>query len=300
MRMIVTGCDAKYVPLVEELFSSIRAFRTADEQPVAVLDAGMAPDQKDMLRERYGARILEADWPYDLPASKTAGKEYLKANVLRCFLDELVPDATSICWIDADAWVQDISAVDMMFDAAESTNRLAIVSQGSRYANVTMTVQWLALGAARIRSILYKNARNAGFPEGIARKMGDQPTLNSGVFALRRDAPHWAAWRKRHREIIEGGRGRLFTSDQLSIGLMVYIDGLGVERMPEGCNYIGPYWKASDDGRQLVEYFWPNKPVGIVHMAGEDLLRADAAAEKTIPTVNGQTIHRTLRRPGWA
>jgi hypothetical protein len=298
-RLIVTACDAKYVPLVQELFESVRAFRDAPAQPLAVLDAGMTADQTAMLADRYGARILQGDWPYGMDPVRMKAAPHLKANLLRCHLDRLAPDAGAICWIDADAWVQDFAAVEMMFEAAEHTRRLAIVCQSSRHSSVTMTLQWIGLGAARVRSILYKNARNAGYPESVARRMADQPTLNSGVFTLRGDAPHWQAWRARHREVILERRGRLFTSDQLSLGLMHYIDGLPVERMPDTCNYMGPFWKASDDGRRLVEYFWPHAPVGIVHMAGEDLLRADAGATRDIPTISGASIRRSLRQPGW-
>jgi hypothetical protein len=160
-----------------------------------------------------------------------------------------------------------------------------------------MTLNWTLLGMARVRSILYKNSRNARYPEAICRRLGDKPTLNSGVLALRQGAAHWAQWRARMGEALSKG-ARVFTVDQLSIGLMIYIDGLPVELCPETCNYMGP-WKASDDGTRLVEFYTPYRPVGVVHMAGQDAMRADPRLTIEIPTVSGATLQRSLRRPAW-
>jgi hypothetical protein len=162
-----------------------------------------------------------------------------------------------------------------------------------------MTVQWLGPipDVARVRSILYKNARIAHFPEKIARAIANKPTLNGGIFALATDAPHWEVWRRRQHEALKGG-GKVFTSDQLSIGLMIHYDGLPAELCPEICNYMGP-WKASDDGKTLVEFYTPYRAAGIIHMAGQDAMREGLHVTVPIPTVSGEVIHRSLRRPAW-
>jgi hypothetical protein len=293
---VVTGGDANYFPLIEELAQSLRSFRDAEALGLAVIDAGLKPGQRERLASQYGAAILDVGWGYDLAPSRTRGREHLKVQIARAFLDQHLPEAAMIAWIDADAWVQDIAGVDLAFRAAE-TGRLAIVSQTSRYAEVAMSVRWAAFGYAQVRSILYKNARRAGVSEGEARRVGDKPTLNTGVFALRREAPHWAAWRRRQGEIIR--RGRIFTSDQLSLGLAVYVDGLAVELLPETCNYMGPLWTCTADERTLVERYVPNAPVGIVHMAGYDAMRIDAALTTEVRTLDGRTVQKSLRRGAW-
>jgi hypothetical protein len=294
--VVVTGGDAVYFALIEELGASIRAHRTAEQLGFVVIDAGLEPDQREHLSSRYGARILEVGWELDVPAARVRGREHLKVQVARAFLDRYLPEAERIAWIDADAWVQDSAALDLLFRGAD-LGRLAIVSQTSRYSQVAMTLRWGPFGWAQVRSILYKNARRAGVPEADARRIGDRPTLNSGVFALRRDAPHWALWRARQAEVIR--RGRIFTSDQLSLALAVYVDGAEVELMPETCNYMGPLWTCSDDGRTLVERYLPNAPVGIVHMAGYDEMRRDLAIAAPVQTLDGRTLQRSLRRPAW-
>jgi len=295
-RVIVTGGDAKYFPLIDDLCLSVRAQRDAKAMGLTVIDAGLTPDQCTHLRDRYGAAVIKVPWEFPEAEARAGGKEHLKMSVVRAFLDRHHPDANIIAWVDADAWIQDMAPVELMFQAA-SQGKLAIVSQTSRYSSVSMTIQYVGLGLARVRSILYKNSRNAGLPEAICRKLGDKPTLNSGVFALARSAPHWDVWRARMGEAIK--RGRVFTVDQLSIGLMIYADGMPVELCPETCNYMGP-WKASDDGATLVEFYTPYAPVGVVHMAGQDAMRADPKLTIPIPQVSGGVLHRSLRRAAWA
>lgn len=294
-RVIVTGGDAKYFPLIEDLCESVRAQRDAAAMGLVVIDAGLTADQCAHLSDRYGARVIKVGWEFPEAEARAGGKEHLKMSVVRAFLDRHCPEAAFIAWVDADAWIQDFGPLDRMFEAA-ARHRLAIVSQTSRYSAVSMTIQYVGLGLARVRSILYKNSRNAGLPEAICRQLGDKPTLNSGVFVLAREAPHWDVWRARMGEAIK--RGRVFTVDQLSIGLMTYVDGMPVELCPETCNYMGP-WKASADGTSLVEFYTPYARVGVVHMAGQDAMRADPGLTIPIPTVDGREIHKSLRRAAW-
>lgn len=294
-RVIVTGGDAKYFPLIEDLCESVRAQRDAAAMGLVVIDAGLTGDQCAHLSARYGARVIKVGWEFPEAEARAGGKEHLKMSVVRAFLDRHCPEAAFIAWVDADAWIQDFGPLDLMFEAA-ARHRLAIVSQTSRYSAVSMTIQYVGLGLARVRSILYKNSRNAGLPEAICRQLGDKPTLNSGVFVLAREAPHWDVWRARMGEAIK--RGRVFTVDQLSIGLMTYVDGMPVELCPETCNYMGP-WKATADGKSLVEFYTPYARVGVVHMAGQDAMRADPSLTIPIPTIDGGEIRKSLRRAAW-
>lgn len=295
-RVVVTGGDAGYFPLIEDLAASIRAFRSADELGLAVIDGGLLPEQATRLVEFYGARILDMGWGFEIAPSRVRGREHLKVLTSRTFLDQHLPEAELIAWVDGDCWVQDICALDMLFDGA-STGRLAVVSQTSRYAALAMSVRWAAFGYAQVRSILYKNARRSGVPERDARIIGDKPTLNAGVFALRRDAPHWAAWRARQAQVLK--KGRIFVSDQLALGMIVHLDGLPVELAPETCNYMGPHWKCSADETTLVERYIPNAPVGVVHLAGYDAMRLDPELTTPIETMDGRVVQKSLRRHAW-
>ncbi len=151
-------------------------------------------------------------------------------------------------------------------------------------------------GHAEPRSILYKNARRARLPVGQARFLADKATLNSGVFVLARESPHWQTWRRRQAEAIRWGR--VFTSDQLSLAVAVYLDGVPVELAPEVCNYMGP-WVCSNDEHDLIEAYVPNLRVGVVHMAGQNDIRQDSRATVQIKRLDGATISKSLRRSAW-
>ena len=225
-----------------------------------------------------------------------SGRDHLKIQISRAYLDRYLPEVDVLLWIDADAWVQDFAGVELMF-AAASAGSLAVVPEPSRYAPEVIRVRWAALGFAEVRSILYKNARKARVPERDARRIGLRHTLNTGAFALRQDAPHWKAWRQRQAQVIASG-GRIFSSDQLSLGLAVYLDELPFDLLPEICNYIGP-WKASDDGEWLVEYYSPHNPVSIVHMCAQPEQKAIPPIPIDIPRVSGGSISRTVRQFAW-
>jgi hypothetical protein len=294
--VIVTGGDAAYFPLIEELARSVRAQRSADQIGLAVLDGGLEPAQMQELRERYGAQILQVGWGFDIAPSRIKGRDHLKVLTARSFLNEHLPDAEVIVWVDGDAWVQDMTAIDLMAAAARK-DRLVAVSQTSRYSDVVMTLEWGPFGYAKVKAQLYKNARRAGLPEAEARLVGDKPTYNAGVFALARTAPHWAAWRKRIAQVLV--KGRVFTADQLAMGLMIHADGLPVEHAPEICNYMGP-WTCTADEKTLVERYIPNAKVGVIHMAGYDALRRDKALTVPILTLDGRTVHKSLRQFAWS
>ena len=295
-RTIVTGGDAVYFPMIDELCASVRYFRDASQMGLAVIDGGLEPEQKAHLTSRYGAQILDVDWGFKIAQGRIRGREHLKVQIARTFLDTYLPDTELIAWIDGDAWIQDMAPVDMMFEAA-AKGPMAIVSQSSRNSTHTLPLRWAGFGYAEVRSILYKNARRSGVKESEARAIANQGTLNTGAFVLRQDAPHWQAWRSRQERVI--GRGRVFTSDQLSLGLAVYIDGLPVDLAPDICNYMGPHWACDQDQTRLIERYMPGATVGVVHMAGYDTMRRSLETTAPIRLPDGTYTAKSLRRPAW-
>ena len=191
--------------------------------------------------------------------------------------------------------MQDWAAIALLVDTARKGS-LAIVSQASRYQRYNVSLKWFILDYVKLSSILWKNARRARLPRHVCRAVGNRPTLNAGVYALRRDAPHWQAWRAHQARCVR--YGRLFTSDQLSLALMAYVDEQPYELLPEWCNYMGP-WRAETAGGRLIEYYPPYRPLGIVHLAGFNEMRRDPNVRIEIPDASGATIIRSLRYPAW-
>ena len=291
---IITGGDATYFPLLCELFDSIARFPESREVQFCVIDAGLLPEQKEHF-VRVGARVHVPGWEFAVPWRRHHGREFLRANLAKSSLDRYFPEFEILIWIDGDAWVQDWAAIALLVDTARKGS-LAIVSQASRFQRYNVSLKWILLDYVKLSSILWKNARRARLPRHICRAVGNRPTLNAGIYALRRDAQHWEAWRAHQARCVR--YGRLFTSDQLSLALMAYVDELPYELLPEWCNYMGP-WRAETAGGRLVEYYPPYRPLGIVHLAGFNEMRRDPNVQIEIPDASGATIIRSLRYPAW-
>ena len=88
-------------------------------------------------------------------------------------------------------------------------------------------------------NILYKNARRSGMKSSEIKSLQARPTLNAGSYGLHINAPHWEQFRFWQNQILN--KGRLFTSDQLAMGLTIYHDNYTYEAMPDICNYMGPW-----------------------------------------------------------
>jgi hypothetical protein len=292
--IVVTGGDSRYFPLIAELVASLRALRPAEACPIGVIDAGLTPGQIAGLKAD-GIAVVTPEWEYPLPAHRLRNRTFLKANIGKMFLPEYFPGYETLVWIDADAWVQDWAAIELFLCGA-ARGRFAIVAQFGRFSETELRLDWLFGRYARVRSILFKNARRAGLSTALCRAVATRPTLNAGAYALRADAPHWAAFRRWQEIVLK--KGRIFTSDQLAMALAIYIDGLPIELLPEWCNYIGP-WRFDPERNTLVEYYLPRRPVGVVHLAGEDAMRADPTVLREVLDLDDRPHTLSLRQPAW-
>lgn len=288
--VIVTGGDANYFQLISELVASLRALERGRTCPIGIIDAGLTDEQIATLKAQ-DCIIHRPEWEYDLADLRLRGRTYLKANIGKAFLPDYFPGFETLVWVDADAWIQDFSAIDLMVKGA-ARGAMAVVPQTGRYRDTELRLDWLFGRFARIRSINYKNALRAGLPRAICRAIAIKPTLNAGVYALRADAPHWEAMRRWQGNILK--RGRIFTSDQLAMALAIYIDGLPVELMPEWCNYMGP-WKFDKSTGKFVEFYLPNQTLGVVHLAGEDRMRHDLSYKRPMQDMDGGISEKSLR-----
>ena len=293
--IIVTGGDARYEPLIRELIASVRVLEPGAACPIGVIDAGLTDEQVARFRAE-GITVVNPPWPVELPAHRLRGRVHLKANLAKLHLPACFPGYETVIWIDADAWVQDWEAIELLRRGA-AKGRFAIVAQFGRFSETELRLDWLFGRFARVRSILFKNASRAGLPGSVCRDLATRPTLNAGAYALRSDAPHWASFQDWQKKVLK--KGRIFTSDQLAMAGAIYLDGHPVELLPEWCNYIGP-WRFDPDKRELVEYYLPNRRLGVVHMAGEDAMRADPSVLRPVLDMDDREHMLSLRYPAWA
>ncbi len=292
--IVVTGGDAVYYPMVDELRRSLIDATDGNPPAFGVVDAGLTREQVLAL-QAVGAVVTDCS---ALPANARKGlvkQPNAAADLAKPWLDRLFPGFDTIIWLDGDTWVQDFAAVRLLHGAAQR-GALAIVPGSGRYWDRQLDVRWLLGGIGglcQMRSFLYKNGRHAGLPLSVLRKIGDRALLNGGTFALRSDAAHWPVIRAWQAKILDRG-GKPFTSDQVAFAMTVYGDGLPAELLPDTCNYIRPF-RVDIDAGTLVDYYYPYGPVGIVHLAGQKAVRFDPHATAPVVDLNGRTVLVSLR-----
>jgi len=287
--IITTGADAGYFPLVQELLASIRDAMPDAAVPVGVLDGGLLPEQRSWL-ESHDVRVAAA--PRLADTEKAVRKRpALAVNIGKLWLDRCFPGHKTIIWLDADTWVQDGAAIDELLGAA-SAGALAIVPGTGRCWERTVDMRWWLGGLGQIRSFNFKNARHARLPLATCRDLGTRALLNAGAFALRMDAPHWDVMRGWQGRILR--HGKPFTSDQLAMALATYIDGHKLELLPDWCNYITPC-RVDPVRAELLEFYYPHRRIGIVHMSAKNAMRKDANATIPVLGTDNRTYHLNLR-----
>lgn len=293
---LVSGGDDRYFPLLLEWIHSVRRFPQGDGFDICILDAGLTDEQTALLRTGLAHNVVTPDWPGPLAARPPKGQDHLKACVARPFLPKLFPGYDLYIWMDADTWVQDWFAVEWLIAGAEK-GALAICPQADRAYGKTMRLGWVGPIPWRPRSFYYSNGRKA-FGGRIARSLFPYPTVNAGVFALRADAPHWARWQTLIVQALR--KGKIFTAEQLTLGMLIYLDRMKTEFLPALCNWLcstRPAWDVKT--RMFVEPSVPHHPIGIMHLSGLDAIRLDRAIQTEFSTLGGGNTMASFRFPGY-
>ncbi len=257
-RIIVSAADSVYFPLLQDAVSSVGALRP--EAAIGILDLGLLPEQREWLGSRV-TQLVEPGWDVDFPGRERAPRTF-QAQVARPFLPRHFPGYEMYFWLDADAWVQDWAVVEL-YCAAAGRDRLAITPEIDRaYKRHYKRPKLFG------RTLAWKNYREA-FGWRAADRLGRNPMVNCGVFALHREAPHWQAWGRLIAQVL--ARTRFFFAEQTALNYAIFAEHLPVNFLPAYCNWmVGDATPAFDVGRGLfVEPYAPHQVIGVVHLAGE-------------------------------
>ena len=257
--VLVSAADAGYFPLLQDLVLSVRAQRPG--AAIGVLVLGLLPEQRDWLAARV-AHVVRPEWDVDFPGRDRA-PEAFKAQVARPFLPRHFPGYEMYLWIDADAWLQDGRAIEL-YCAAAGQDRLAIVPEIDRaYKRHYKRPKLFG------RTLAWKNYREA-FGWRAADRLGRNPMVNCGVFALHREAPHWHIWGRLIAQVLQ--RTRFFYAEQTALNYAIFAEHLPVNFLPAYCNWLAGDAAPAFDARRglFVEPYAPHEPIGVMHLAGPE------------------------------
>ncbi len=293
---IVCAADQNYFELLKGLINSIQDKPEGKSVPISVLDLGFTEDQIKWLDERIAHRVVP-EWDFDVPP-RFCAPSHFRALLARPFLPRYFPGYEVYHFIDADAWVQDWSAVELYVRAAWK-GKLAITPQIDRAYNTN-----------------YKRSKRLGRTQNFksfkwsygwktADRLGRNPILNAGVFALASDAPHWSLW----EEAIDKALNRFTVFprkgwphlhfkllEQTALNYVVFGDLAPAALLPATCNWFCALAAPMIDAEttSLVEPNEPYAPLGIIHLAGEDFQNK----EFDLLTTDGRHFSTGLRYDG--
>jgi hypothetical protein len=155
-----------------------------------------------------------------------------------------------------------------LYVRAAGTGALGIVAEvhpALPELSPALRARYSLLRGARLDSWAHRKYRQA-YGKSTMRELGLRPVMNAGVFALHREAPHWAAWEESYRLAL--ARRNDIWVNQISLNHAVYRKDLPVQLLPLRCNWpCSAAMPSYDPDRDMyVEPYLPHDPLGIVHM----------------------------------
>jgi hypothetical protein len=282
---VIAESDSNFFHHLAGMILSIKDKPQGGNLDICLFDLGLSEPQKRWLA-KYVARIVDPGWVHPpvpgLPAP-------FKTIYAIPHIPEFFPGYETYVHIDADAWVQDFSAVDLLIRGANASS-LAIVPEVER----SFCSQYhYAKGFRQFVRDCYEQIRGPKAAEAY----GDYPMLNTGVFAMRGDSPYWDAWREQMALSLSTPPNFMMTQTSLNLAVYERMDGdhpKDVQLLPILCNWTCymalPVY--DEERRLLVEPYLPHHPIGIVHRNSEDLRKREVF---TVRTVQGNTARMNLK-----
>lgn len=271
---IVTGADHAYFPLMHALLRTLSASRIEPACRLLVLDFGLTAEEIATI-EALAIDVVRPNWWFDVPAALREPRNL--GYAARPMIPACFPGYDAYLWLDADISVQGGRFVADFFRSAEQ-GALAIVEESdAAYGLEPYALKWRIGNAFRC----------FGLGDGLRICLG--PQINSGAFALRADAPHWAAWRRHYEHAVKrAGRANL---DQHALSATLALDGLPASFLSSTHNWIcarsQPLW--DEDREVFCRPSPPHDPISVLHLAGRR-----KTGRRDIQTLQGDIKPMTL------
>jgi hypothetical protein len=270
--ILITASNDTYAPLVLDWLRALQRLKFAVTFDIGMLDLGLSPDIKDALAS-FGVifKIPKAD--IDYPGRETWEQQapYYRAMTSRPYLRDYFTGYDAYMWMDADAWAQTPEAIDTMLTAATTDDALYIAAEFDRdYAPYFNSSQ-----PSEFHLKWYK----ANFPEALVNAIFPRPMLNTGVMAMSALAPIWDKWAETFSLCLKNLpqlTRENFMSEQLSLNIAQYANGLPLRVMPAEFNWLTLYSLPMID-KTTGYYVRPTMPrtvLSVIHITHQKKLSA--------------------------
>jgi hypothetical protein len=275
---LVTAADSRYFSLLRGLVRSVRDAVPERHLHLCVIDIGLSADQLKWV-ERNADEVAEGRWDLDFPERDRMARS-LQGITCRPFIPAYFPGHEVYLWIDADAWVQEWSAVELLHRAA-GDGSIGVVPQLDRaYA--------VHYDQGHDRRWTHRRYLEA-FGKLAADVLHGRPLLNAGVFSMRRDCPGWDSW----ADLLDRGlRQTVRFVDQTALNVLVYAGDVSAHFLPSTANWMCLFAPPSlDTGSQkLVHPMLPHEPLVAVYSKVALLLGGSLPAVRLLPMIAGAAV----------
>lgn len=290
-NLIVSAADSNYSHLLIELYNSIDfSFQKSD---FAIFDCGLDEKTLNYFKAK-NIQIKRPDWEYGLPFYKTRGRENLKIQFSRFFMEKYFSGYDNYIWLDSDTWINCNKTFNLYIQGAEKTG-FCVTPQVDRSYRKLINIKWLFAGIPKkINSINYKNISKS-ISVKLATKYAGFYTLNAGCFSYNKKFKNIDILRNNLKKASR--KGRIFGSDQVALALTNFHDDIKFELLPSYCNWLCELKIPSFSKFKncFVEPFLPNHNIGVMHLAGLNNDRKLKYQKYEINLLEGGKILKSLR-----
>jgi len=199
--------------------------------------------------------VVEPGWDLAVDSLMQQEQPHLRALTVRPFLPRYFPGYDVYLWIDADAWVQDLTVISAYVNAA-AQGALAIVPHDHpAYRQSAGVTAWRAR----------RDQAYFGADAGIEVPWAEY--WNAGVFALAADVPHWQQWAQYFSRGLAATDGRL-CCDQTALNQATRVERLPVAPLAARHNWLCHLALPSFDQNlnKLGDPLDPQSVLGILHL----------------------------------
>jgi hypothetical protein len=270
---IVFSCDDAYVFLARGLVLSLAeaGFPNAATKVILVV-IGCGPNAVAWMQQ-HGIEVVAFDAALIPPGIMDVIAPVQRAQVVRPWLTDLLPDFEHFIWLDCDLWVQNGDVVKVLTAAAKIAPDSVAIAPGNSHYNLTFYIDLGKLLA--VQKTWFETCYEPDFAADASGKLH----YSTGVFGLKRSSPIWGLWRQEMETLyplVAAREPRLMhLVEQIALNAIIVRTNLVLRIDPLynfHCNEGGAVRLPPGD-RVVTNMLLPSRELGVIHLANWSTVR---------------------------
>jgi hypothetical protein len=270
---IVFSCDEAYALLARGLVLSLAdAGFPNSKTAVVLIDIGCGPNSLSWMKD-HGVQIVPFKLAMIPQAIMSVIQPVQRAQAVRPWLPELLPQFQHFVWLDSDTWVQNNEFMGQMIAGANAAPDAVTLAPAHSHYHARVYLELHEILATQLT--WYTTC----YEPYLANKAASSLSYSSAVFGMRRTSPIWALWRQEVEFLYPAMAGRnealMHLVDQIALNIVIVRNPLMIVRLDPlynfRCDVAGALRVAS--GRVVTNLMLPPREIGVVHLANWSAMR---------------------------